>query len=235
MDEHAPVTGVGLRPLSRDDEAAVAALLGATFADKTAAMIPGDPGLAAAVMAGLAYHSRGWVAYAGNEVVGLLLLWENDGVRRAKADWPSVRRRLPLRAALHAWLFLLAFYWIRFPADVLLIDTLAVFPARQNGGIGRLLLDRGVGEARRLGRRAVRLYCLPSNERAHAFYERYGFRVLRRERYRLSGRLLGFDRSDLMELTLVSEARETPPGQPRTPTSFSKNSVTRSGRIPARS
>jgi len=50
-------------------------------------------------------------------------------------------------------------YMIAWPeADAYLIDNLAVDPARQGNGFGRLLVRHAVSEARRLNLPAVRLY-----------------------------------------------------------------------------
>ena len=69
-------------------------------------------------------------------------------------------------------------------AHVLVIDGLAVDPARQGSGIGRTLIEAAVQEARRRGVRKVTLRVLAPNVRARTLYESCGFSVegvLRRE------------------------------------------------------
>ena len=51
-------------------------------------------------------------------------------------------------------------------------------PAARGGGLGRLLVDAALAEARRLGYRRVRLDTLPGMETAQALYERIGFREI---------------------------------------------------------
>ena len=51
-------------------------------------------------------------------------------------------------------------------------------PAARGGGLGRVLVDATLAEARRLGYRRVRLDTLPGMETAQALYERLGFREI---------------------------------------------------------
>ncbi len=70
--------------------------------------------------------------------------------------------------------------------DHLLIENIAVDPARQGGGLGRRLMAFAEAEARRQGFRELRLY---TNERFVeniAFYGRLGYRVTKREPYKES-------------------------------------------------
>jgi ribosomal protein S18 acetylase RimI-like enzyme len=60
---------------------------------------------------------------------------------------------------------------------VLQVGGLAVHPHRQRGGIGRRLLERGVGEARDRGARKLALRVLRSNIAARRLYEATGFVV----------------------------------------------------------
>ena len=55
------------------------------------------------------------------------------------------------------------------------IRMLAVLPAAQGRGVGRLLLDACVDRARALGRRAIMLHTTPWMTTAQRMYERAGF------------------------------------------------------------
>jgi ribosomal protein S18 acetylase RimI-like enzyme len=89
-------------------------------------------------------------------------------------------------------------------AHVLVINGLAVDPARQGGGIGRLLIEAAVDEARRRGATKLSLRVLEPNARARALYASCGFTVegvLRRE-FRLNGE----DVDDLLMARFLDEA-----------------------------
>ena len=60
-------------------------------------------------------------------------------------------------------------------ADHLLLDNIAIDPARQGRGDGRALLDFVEAEARRLGLAEVRLYTNLLMERNIALYARRGY------------------------------------------------------------
>ena len=60
-------------------------------------------------------------------------------------------------------------------ADAYLIDNIAVDPAAQGQGLGRKLIDHAVGEARRLGLPALRLYTNVAMTENLAMYRRMGF------------------------------------------------------------
>ena len=72
------------------------------------------------------------------------------------------------------------------------IDALAVSPEARGQGIGSRLLNACRTEARRLGFKALSLDVVDTNPRAHALYERYGFRDARRVRIWPLHRLFGF-------------------------------------------
>ncbi len=57
------------------------------------------------------------------------------------------------------------------------VKGLAVDPARQREGIGRVLLDAGIERARQQGRRRLRLRVLGGNAGARRLYESRGFTV----------------------------------------------------------
>ena len=59
--------------------------------------------------------------------------------------------------------------------DHLMLDNIAVEPARQGHGDGRVLLDFGEAEARRRGLRNVRLYTNVLMERNIALYAKRGY------------------------------------------------------------
>ena len=60
--------------------------------------------------------------------------------------------------------------------DHLLLETIAVAPAAQGSGYGRLLLDRAERDAAELGRTEVRLYTNEAMTENLTFYPRHGYR-----------------------------------------------------------
>jgi ribosomal protein S18 acetylase RimI-like enzyme len=59
--------------------------------------------------------------------------------------------------------------------DHLLLDNIAVAPARQGSGVGRRLLDFAEAEARRRGLREIRLYTHELMVENQALYRRIGY------------------------------------------------------------
>jgi ribosomal protein S18 acetylase RimI-like enzyme len=132
----------------------------------------------------------------------VLLAEERSRRLAGRAHWQVLRRRLGLVAAVRAAAFLAIFHWVKFPETHLYVDTVAVDPAFQSRGMGTMLLDAVVEEARQRGRQALWLYCVERNTRARALYERYGFRFLKRDDLWWCAWLLGFRNTDLLELKL---------------------------------
>jgi len=62
-------------------------------------------------------------------------------------------------------------------ADELSVADVAVSPAMQGLGIGRLLMERAQDRARAEGYRMLSLYVLADNSRAIGFYRRLGYRI----------------------------------------------------------
>jgi N-acetylglutamate synthase-like GNAT family acetyltransferase len=60
--------------------------------------------------------------------------------------------------------------------DYLLLETIAVAPATQGSGYGRLLLDRAERDAAELGLTEVRLYTNEAMTENLTFYPRHGYR-----------------------------------------------------------
>jgi len=75
---------------------------------------------------------------------------------------------------------------------VQVLNGLAVVPARQGAGIGRLLVEAAVDRARVRGARKLTLRVLANNVRARRLYESYGFAVegVLVAEYRLQGQIL---------------------------------------------
>jgi putative acetyltransferase len=63
-------------------------------------------------------------------------------------------------------------------AEICELKRLYVRPAARGGGLGRLLVEAALAEARRLGYQRVRLDTVPGMETAQALYERLGFREI---------------------------------------------------------
>ena len=60
------------------------------------------------------------------------------------------------------------------------VFSLGVLPACRRAGCGRLLLNRGLGEAERRGAQRIQLEVAENNRRGRAFYETFGFTVVGR-------------------------------------------------------
>ncbi len=184
------------------DLAAVAEVLALSFPDKLAGMLPGRTVAGARLLAHAALGSAdAWVI--GNEagdgsVEGLVTFQDRKRPWYGHAQWRLVRRQVPLAAALRAALFLTMFHAVDFPAHELYLETMAVHPRARSRGVGGALLRFADGEARRRGRRTVSLYCISANVRAHALYERHGYRDVRREDLWWCAWALGFRFTDQM-------------------------------------
>ena len=70
--------------------------------------------------------------------------------------------------------------------DHLLVENIAVDPARQGSGLGRRLMAFAEAEARRQGFREIRLYTNANFAENIAFYRRLGYRVTTQEPYKES-------------------------------------------------
>jgi len=184
------------------DLAAVAEVLALSFPDKLAGMLPGRTAAGARLLARAALASGDtWVAGDG-AVDGLVTFQDRKRPWYRHAEWRLVRRQVPLAAALRAALFLLMFHAVDFPADELYLETMAVHPRARCRGVGGALLRFADDEAGRRGRRFVSLYCISANTRAHALYERWGYRDVRREDLWWCAWALGFRFTDRMRKRL---------------------------------
>jgi ribosomal protein S18 acetylase RimI-like enzyme len=92
---------------------------------------------------------------------------------------------------------------------VLTVRGLAVDPARHRQGIGRLLIEAAIEEARARGARRLTLRVLADNTAARALYEAAGFTVegVLREEFLLRGRYVD-DVLMARDLTLAAPLRE---------------------------
>ncbi len=62
------------------------------------------------------------------------------------------------------------------------IKFLSLLPEDRGRGLGIQLIGAAVSMHRNSGRDRLRLHCPPDNERARRFFERYGFKLIRREK-----------------------------------------------------
>ena len=76
------------------------------------------------------------------------------------------------------------------------IKFLSLLPEDRGRGLGIQLIGAAVSMHRNSGRDRLRLHCPPDNERARRFFERYGFKLIRREKGQdLLEKYIGFDPS----------------------------------------
>ncbi len=183
------------------DIAAVSEVLALSFPDKLAGMLPGRLAEGARLLAHAALASGdAWVA--GDDVDAVVTFQDRRRPWYRYAEWQLVRRHVPLARAPRVAFFLGMFHVVDFPADELYLETMAVHPRARGRGVGGALLRFADGEARRRGRRSLSLYCIASNARAHALYERSGYRDVRREDLWWSSWVLGFRYTDQMRKIL---------------------------------
>jgi ribosomal protein S18 acetylase RimI-like enzyme len=191
-----------VRRMTAADLAAVADVFALAFPDKLAGMLPGRVPASASLLAHAALGSSdAWVIGEGT-VDGLLTFQDRSRRWFHHFDWSLVRRHVPLLSAPRAALFLMMFHATGFPADELYLETIAVHPRARDRGLGGALLRFADDEARRRGRRSVSLYCITSNRRAHALYERVGYQDVRREDLWWCAWALGFRFTDKMRKRL---------------------------------
>jgi len=79
------------------------------------------------------------------------------------------------------------------------IKFLSILPEDRGRGLGVQLIGQAVSLWRNSGRDRLRLHCPPDNERARRFFERYGFKLIRREKGQ-----------DLLEKYIGSKGRRAP-------------------------
>ncbi|MGW4054827.1 GNAT family N-acetyltransferase [Streptomyces sp. NPDC004779] len=95
----------------------------------------------------------------------------------------------------------------------LVMDGIAVDPARRGTGIGSLLLTEIAAVAAEHGCARIRLDVIDVNPRARALYERHGFTAVRTERTPYLRDLMGFGAVTTMRRTVP----DRPPGPPGPP------------------
>ncbi len=146
---------------SQTDASALAALHNAVAADLTGRYGRGPWSLAATergVLFGLR-HSHVVIARTGSAIVGTLRL-------PAKKPWAiDVSYFTPVKKALY-------------------LTHMAVMPSLQRQGIGRLLLEEAVMQARAWPANAIRLDAFDADAGASGFYAKCGFRECGRVTYR---------------------------------------------------
>ena len=209
-----------VRPLVEADRAAAGRVYAAAFPDKFAAMLGAAAGTAAALMAELIAPSPNtWVAERDGQLCGVALTHDNLVDTSEPPFWPMLRRHVGLPQAARAWLNWRLLHQVAIDDPYLYIDSLAVDPACQNGGIGSALLEHVLAEAQRRGKTAVSLYAIDRNTRARVLYERYGFVCLHSERLvRGLGWIAGFRTSNYMELRLDQDEGDGAAAVPQIPT-----------------
>jgi GNAT superfamily N-acetyltransferase len=134
----------------------------------------------------------GWVVQRHGEVYAAEYGWDigfEALVARIVADWAEEHD--PQREA--AWIAELdgaragCVFCVRRDADSAQLRILLVEPRARGRGIGRALVDRGVGFARGAGYRRVVLWTNDPLVSARRIYEAAGFRMLDAERHRSFG------------------------------------------------
>ena len=159
------------RGLPDDQRAHAAAIYHAAFGPKYRLLFNRPHGLA--LLPRLFVADNALVALDGGRLVGLAGL-HHAGRRFVGWDWSAYRDTFGLLGG--AW----RGFWMQVdvhphPADELLLEALAIDPARRGEGIGTHLLAAVYAFAQAHAYRAVRLGVVDTNPRARALYEREGF------------------------------------------------------------
>jgi ribosomal-protein-alanine N-acetyltransferase len=95
--------------------------------------------------------------------------------------WSRANFADSLASGYDAWVLcaadgaLAGYFLLMYAVDEAHLLDVAVTAPRQGGGLGRWLLDRLVARARDMGMASILLEVRPSNVRALAVYQRYGF------------------------------------------------------------
>ena len=103
---------------------------------------------------------------------------------------------------------IMSFYDRKPSTGELIMDGIAVHPDYRGRGIGTELLNRIVSYASENGYMSVRLDVIDTNSEARKLYERFGFRVVKKENYSLLKPVLGFGGSAIMEYEVPKELND---------------------------
>jgi ribosomal protein S18 acetylase RimI-like enzyme len=209
-------TAITVRPLTQADRLAVGRLYARAFSSLMDSMLRRHAGLGAELMTDFIEPSPNvWVAELDGSVAGIAWVQDRSLAAPEEHTWKTLRRHLPLRVAVRAWVHFSMLHGISIGADRLYLDSLAVDPDYEGRGVGGTLLRHVIDEAARRQKAAVCLYVLDRDQEPRDMYRRRGFTTVRSEAPRLFKNIVGFDSSDFMEL-MLDESRLADEAEPRT-------------------
>jgi GNAT superfamily N-acetyltransferase len=206
MYDHRTMTDrpqITVRHLAEADRQTAGRIYAAAFPRMIEGLVPRRTDLGAAIVAEVLLPAADiWLAELDGEVAGLAWLRDHDRPGPKEHTWRAVRRHLPLRAAARACLFSYMLHGVALPEDRLYLDSLAVDPRFEGRGVGGALMRHVIAEARRRHKTAVSLFVIDREQRPYEIYRHFGFVTGHSESPRLFRRVIGFDRTDYMELDL---------------------------------
>jgi GNAT superfamily N-acetyltransferase len=133
------------------------------------------------------------------------LQWLGDPIiTREAAMWDRPERRWPIIARYDETMD--GFCWLedgvaeiryfdlqcRLPARTLYLSRVWVYPTARDRGIGRLLLEAAIAQARQLGFERVVSACVPHNGRMRHLFQTCGWAHFQRVKYLRAGRAVRF-------------------------------------------
>jgi ribosomal protein S18 acetylase RimI-like enzyme len=174
-------------------------ILQEAFSQKLSVIIC-DAGKAGQVINGSIDPQMCFSAFGKEELYGLAGM--QIGQRRfLNARWNACRSVLGFWPGLYAFLLFHLFYGKENPNEIY-IDVAAVKPEWRGHGIGAQLLGKIADYGRELGMRAISLDVVNTNHGAYRLYERMGFLPVKKIRYPIPEKLVGFTASTIMRKPL---------------------------------
>lgn len=139
-----------------------------------------------------------FTAFDGDRLVGLAGYQTSSGYLTGGITPRAIWRKLGPLPSIRA-IIILSLY-DRTPAKgELVMDGIAVRSSHRGRGIGTELLRHTVAFAAERGYARVRLDVIDTNPAARKLYERFGFKIIKEERYPYLRGILGFSGSATME------------------------------------